>query len=81
MDAGLVEPNALAESVKTPVTIRSAVSDQVTEAADAPALGCVGGAVRVIVRVELVAVRLEESVTVTTYVCAPFAHTVESHRN
>ena len=33
------------------------------------------------VSVVLVAVRLDVSVTVTTYVCDPLVHAVESHRN
>ena len=79
LDAGVVEPNARAESVKIPVTDLSAVSDHATAAVVGPGLGGEGASTRVNVIVVLVAVRLDVSVTVTAYVCDPFAHAVESH--
>ena len=79
VDAGLVEPNALADSEKTPVTNSFAVSDHETAGMDGPGLGCEGGSTRANVSVGLVAVRLDVSVTVMTYVCDPLGHAVESH--
>ena len=56
--------------MKTPETVPLSVVDHSTD-----------GAVLATetVSVVLVAVRLDVSVTVTTYVCDPFAHAVESH--
>jgi hypothetical protein len=79
LDAGVVEPNARAESVKMPATDLFSVSDHSTAAVVGPGLGGEGASTRVNVSVGLVAVRLDVSVTVTTYVCDPFAHAVESH--
>ena len=78
-EAGLVDLNARADSVKIPVTDLFAVSDHATAGVDGPGLGARGGSTRVNVSVVLVAVRLDVSVTVTTYVWDPFAHAVESH--
>ena len=66
----MLAAQADAATVKTPETVLLSVVDHST---DGPALATVT------VSVGLVAVRLDVSVTVTTYVCDPFAHAVESH--
>ena len=66
----VLEVRANASIVKTPDTVVLFGVDHSTE----------GPKLEVdTVKVVLVAVRFEESVTVTTYVCEPLAHAVESH--